>query len=148
MSKLDRISGAVLFLVAFLIVWESNRTLPLGTLHNPGPGYMPTILALLLAGLSLLITLIGRDSARFSSLEWTEGKHALAILAACGFAALALEGIGYQATMFLLLFFLLGIVERLRLTLVLSLAVGLSVGSFWVFYNFLRVPLPLSPLGF
>jgi putative tricarboxylic transport membrane protein len=147
-STLDRIGGVVLFLFAFLIIWESNRTLPLGSLHSPGPGYLPTVLALLLAGLSILMVLSGRSSPRFVSLRWTEGKHALAILAACGFAALVLERIGYRATMFLLLLFLLGVVERLRPILVLSLALGLSLGSFWVFYDLLRVPLPFSPLGY
>jgi hypothetical protein len=147
-SRLDRISGVALFLFALLIVWESNRTLPLGSLHSPGPGYLPTLLASLLAGLSILIILLGRSSPGFGSLKWTEGKHALAILAACGFAAFVLERLGYRATMFLLLLFLLGVVERLRPALVFSLALALSLGSFWVFYDLLRVPLPLSPLGY
>jgi hypothetical protein len=109
---------------------------------------MPTLLAILLAGLGILIVLLGRNSPPFGSLKWTEGKHALAILAACGFSALALERLGFRITMILLLVFLLGVVERLKPILVLSVALGLSVGSFWFFYNLLRVPLPLGPLGF
>lgn len=109
---------------------------------------MPTLLAVVLAGLSILIVLFGRNSAPVESLQWNEGKHALAILAACAFAALALERIGFRITMVLLLVFLLGVVERLKLLLVLSVAVGLSLGSFWFFNNLLKVPLPFSPLGF
>ncbi len=148
MRTLDRISGAILLFVALIVAWESSRTLPLGTLHNPGPGYMPTLLAFLLAVLSILIVLLGRNSPPLGSLKWTEGKHALAILAACGFAALTLERIGFRLTMVLLLVFLLGAVERLKPFLVLSVAVGLSLGSFWFFNGLLKVPLPLSPLGF
>lgn len=147
MKGTDRVSGVVLFFFSLLVVWES-RVLPLGTLHSPGPGYMPVLLALVLAGLSILIVLFGRASAPFESLQWGEGKHALAILAACAFAALALERLGFRLAMFLLLIFLLGVVERLRLFVVLSVSVGLSLGSFWFFHNFLKVPLPLSPLGF
>lgn len=148
MRSLDRISGAVLFFVALWVAWESHRALPLGTLHNPGPGYMPTLLAVLLAGLSIPIVLLGRNSPPLDSLQWNEGKHALAILAACAFSALTLERIGFRLTMVLLLVFLLGAVERLKPFLVLSVAVGLSLGSFWFFNSLLKVPLPLSPLGF
>ena len=147
MKSMDRISGTVLLFFALLVAWES-RTLPLGSLHNPGPGYMPTLLAFVLGGLSILIILLGRDSPSFGSLQWSEGKHALAILVACAFAALTLERIGFRITMALLLVFLLGVVERLKPLLVLSVAVGLSLGSFWFFNNLLKVPLPFSPLGF
>ena len=147
MATLDRVSGTALFLFSLIVLWES-RTLPLGTLHNPGPGYMPTLLAVLLAGLSILIVFLGRNSPPFASLKWTEGKPALAILAACAFAALGLERIGFRITMVLLLVFLLGAVERLKPFLVLSVAVGLSLSSFWFFNGLLKVPLPLSPLGF
>jgi len=147
MKRLDRVSGTVLFFVSLLVLWE-GRALPLGSLHNPGPGYMPTLLAFLLGGLSILIVLFGRNSPSVESLQWNEGKHALAILAACAFAALALERIGFRITMILLLVFLLAAVERLKPFVVLSVAVGLSLGSFWFFHNLLRVPLPLSPLGF
>ena len=122
--------------------------LPLGSLHNPGPGYMPTLLAFVLAGLSVLVIFLGRDSPHLASLRWSEGKHALAILAACAFAAVALERIGFRITMALLLVFLLGAVERLKPFLVLTVAAGLSLGSFWFFNNLLKVPLPFSPLGF
>ena len=147
MGRVDRVSGTVLLFFALLVAWE-GRVLPLGSLHNPGPGYMPALLAFVLAALSVLIIIFGRGSPSFASLQWGEGKHALAILAACAFAALMLERIGFRVTMILLLVFLLGVVERLKPFPVLSVAVGLSLGSFWFFNNLLKVPLPLSPLGF
>lgn len=147
MKRVDRVSGTVLFFVSLLVLWE-GRALPLGSLHSPGAGYMPALLAAVLAGLSILIVLFGRNSPPVESLQWNEGKHALAILAACAFAALALERIGFRFTMVLLLVFLLAAVERLKPFVVLSVAVGLSLGSFWFFHNLLKVPLPLSPLGF
>lgn len=147
MKSADRVSGAFLLLVSLLVLWES-RVLPLGSLRNPGPGYMPALLALALAALSIAIILFGRTSPPVDSIKWGEGKHALAILLACGFAALTLERFGFRMTMVLLLVFLLGAVERLKPLLVLSVSLGLSLVSFWFFHNLLRVPLPRGPLGF
>ncbi len=47
MLTTDRVAGAVLALLALVVVWES-RKLPLGSLSNPGPAYMPVVLATLL----------------------------------------------------------------------------------------------------
>lgn len=147
MGTVDRVSGIALILLALGVTWEAHK-LPLGTLHNPGPGYMPTLLALVLGGLGIVIVVSGGNSPAFRSLGWGEGKHALAILGACAFAALALERIGYRLTTLLILLFVLGVVERKRPLAVTALSLGLSLGSFYVFYNLLRVQLPRSPWGF
>ena len=44
----DRVAGAAIFLFALYVMWE-DRVLPLGTYHKPGPGYMPLLLAIILA---------------------------------------------------------------------------------------------------
>ena len=143
----DRFAGAVLFLFSLGVIWES-RVLPLGDLHNPGPGYMPVLLAALLAGLSVLIVIGGGGAAPLASLPWTEWKHALAILGGCAFSALALERVGYRLTLIILLAFLLGVMERRRLAVIAALALGLSLASFFLFSNLLRVPLPRGPFGY
>lgn len=147
MGTIDRVSGAALILLALGVIWESQK-LPLGTLHNPGPGYMPILLAIILGGLGILIVVFGGDSMALRSLGWEEWKHALAILGACAFAALVLERIGYRLTTLLILVFLLGVVERKRPLLVVAVSLGLSLGTFYLFYNLLKVPLPRGPWGF
>jgi hypothetical protein len=59
-----------------------------------------------------------------------------------------MERIGYRLTLFIVLGVLFGIMERLPLWLVLTLTVGLSLGSFWLFDSLLRVPLPRGEWAF
>jgi putative tricarboxylic transport membrane protein len=143
----DHIAGLALFLVALGIAWETYK-LPLGSLHDPGPGYMPLLLAIALGGFGLIVTLRGASSPLFRSRRWPEAAHALKILLACVFAAFTLERLGYRLTVVILLIFLLGVIERRRPILVAAVALGFSFGTFFLFSNLLKVPLPRGPWGF
>jgi hypothetical protein len=142
----DRVAGGGLSLFALLVLWES-RKYPLGSLHNPGPGYMPVLLASLLMLFGLLILATGANRERFSTLRWGEGRHAAAILGTCAFAAVALERLGYRLTVLLALAVLLGIVERRRPIVAIAISVGVAFGSFYLFNTLLRVLLPRGPFG-
>ena len=147
MLTTDRFAGLLLLLFSLGVMWET-RVLPLGSLHRPGPGYMPMLLAIALAAMAILVALGGGGSPPLASLEWAEKTHALAILAGCAFAAFALERLGYRLTVGILLVFILWVVERKRPALVAVMALGLSFGTFFLFSNLLKVPLPRGPLGF
>ena len=142
----DRVSGLALLAFALAVAFES-RVLPMGTLAHPGPGAMPLGLALLLTVLSILIVVSGNESPLLKSLRWGEARHALAVLGASGFAALALEVLGYRLTIAGLLVFLLGVVERRSLAMVGAFAVGVPVATYFVFAQLLKVPLPIGPWG-
>jgi len=43
----DQLSGLMLLALALYVGWE-NRAYPIGTLQEPGPGYMPLLLAVFL----------------------------------------------------------------------------------------------------
>jgi putative tricarboxylic transport membrane protein len=138
---IDRVSGVVLILIGLFVTWE-RRTLPLGTAGNPGPGYFPLLLAILLILFGTIMVLRGNHGRLFSTLTWSEAPHAIPILGCCIFIALFMERIGYRITLLLVLGFLFGIIERISVWLVLLLTIVLSAGSFWLFDNLLRVPLP------
>ena len=146
MLTIDRIAGTVLSLFALWVIWES-RHLPLGTFRVPGPSFMPVLLALLLLVFGILIAASGGYAERFRSLRWNELPHATAILIVCLFSALALERLGYRLTVFLVLVFLVKVVEKKGSLLTAIFALALSFGSFFLFYRLLRVPLPLGPWG-
>ncbi len=146
-SPSDRISGSVLFFLALGILWES-RGLPMGNLQLPGPAFMPAVLAILLGTTGVLILITGANSPRLYSLRWEDAKHTVIVVGASIFATLTLEPLGYPIVATLLLGFLLGAVERQKLRLVLPLALGLSIGSYWLFVSIFRVPLPKGLLGF
>jgi hypothetical protein len=141
----DRVAGAALVVLALVVFWES-RALPLGSLRNPGPAYMPVALALVLLGFGTLLVVLGKG-APVSSVGWTEWRHAVAIFVVCAFAALALERLGFRVTIALSLAFLLRVVERQGSIFSAVLSVAFAAGAFLLFDTFLRVPLPRGPLG-
>ncbi len=143
---IDRISGIALLLLAIFVSVET-RVLPLGSHSNPGPGYLPLSLALILAVFSVILIVRGKLSPPWESVHWPEKFHAVAIIGCCFFATFAIERLGYRLTLILVLVFLLGILERMKLRWVLPLAFILSWGSFWVFDTFLKVPLPRGGWG-
>jgi len=144
---IDRVSGSALVLLGLFVVWE-RRVLPLGSHTQPGPGYFPLLLSILLIVLGALLIFQGGSAQALGALAWPEAPHALAILACSAFATLFLEQIGYRISMGIILGFLLGVLERLRLWLVVILTLGLSLGTFWLFDSLLRVPLPRGAWGF
>jgi hypothetical protein len=142
----DRVAGAALILVAVLALWDSGG-LPLGTLRNPGPAYMPVLLAGGLLILGALIAGTGARAAPVGDVGWGEWRHALAIVAVCVFAAWGLERLGYRLTIALSLLTLLGLVERKRPVATVLVAFGLAFGTFHLFATLLRTPLPRGPFG-
>lgn len=143
----DQFSGLVLLLTALLIGWE-NRAYPLGSLQDPGPGYVPLMLAIFLGAIGLLIALRGMHGTPLRNISWPEAPRAVIILIVCGAAAYVLEKIGYRITVFLLLVFFLGVLERKKLWVILAVSLGFSLGSFYLFDTLLRVQLPVAPWGF
>jgi hypothetical protein len=103
-------------------------------------------LLLLILGFSLAAT--SRGTAKWSSIEWTEWRHAAAILIGCLVAVVGIERFGYRLTVFLILMFLLKAIEARGWLLSVILSCALAFGSFLLFHTLLRVPLPRGPFAF
>lgn len=142
----DRVAGVALVLIGLATLWES-RAFPLGSLHRPGPAYMPVVLALLLIVFGLAVFVMGRGARTLREVGWPEWRHAAAIFAACAFAAWGLERLGYRLTMAMVVGFLLLALERKGWVLGLGLTLVMAWGSFYLFDTLLRVPLPRGPFG-
>ena len=142
----DRVAGMALVLIGLAAMWES-RVFPLGSLHRPGPAYMPVLLAALLILFGAAVFAMGSRGRRLVEIGWWEWRHAVAIFGACAFAAWGLERLGYRVTVGVVTAFLLLVVERKGWALGLALTVVLAWGSFFVFDTLLRVPLPRGPFG-
>lgn len=145
---IDRVGGGALALLALLTLEETYRLrLPLGTLQNPGPAYLPVLLAVLLLGFGALTVAFGAKADRIVDVGWTEWRHGAAILGVCAFMAWALERLGYRLTIFVSLVALLGLLERQRWVTTLVFSAGFAFGSYYLFATLLRVPLPIGPGG-
>jgi putative tricarboxylic transport membrane protein len=143
----DQLSGLMLFAVAVFVGWQ-NRSYPLGSLQEPGPGYTPLLIAVFLGVMGLLIAVRGGPSQRLAEMRWPEAGRATMILAACAVATYALEPLGYRITITALLIFFLGVLERKTPLPVAAVSVGFSLLSYYFIGTLLRVPLPRGPWGF
>ena len=146
MLTTDRVAGGALVMLALFTLWES-RLLPLGSLRNPGPAYMPVALAALLLVFGVLLVMVGGKAIKIATVGWSEWRHAVAIFAVCAFAAWVLERLGYRATIAVSLGFLLGIVERKGIVFTVVFSLAMALGTFLLFDTLLRVPLPRGPFG-
>jgi putative tricarboxylic transport membrane protein len=145
MLTTSRVAGAALVVFSLVVLLESRR-LPLGSLRNPGPAYVPVALAVVLLCLGTLLAALDKGPA-LSSVSWKEWRHAVAIFAVCAFAALALERLGFRITIALSLALLLRVLEGKGAVFSVLLSVAFAVGTFLLFDTLLRVPLPRGPLG-
>ena len=143
----DQFSGLILLALALYMGW-ANRAYPVGTLQEPGPGYVPLLLAVFMGAIGLLIALGGGKSPTLASVKWPEAARAATILGVCAVGAFALERIGYRVTVIALLVFFLGVLERKRPLQVALVSVGFGLVSYYVVGDLLHVPLPRSPWGF
>jgi putative tricarboxylic transport membrane protein len=142
----DRVAGLALVLIG-LVTLEESRAFPLGSLHRPGPAFMPVLLAGLLIVFGAAVFAMGGRARRLGEVGWPEWRHAVAIFAACAFAAWGLERLGYRLTMAIVVAFLLLVLERKGWALSLALTLVMAWGSFFLFDTLLRVPLPRGPFG-
>jgi hypothetical protein len=142
----DRFAGLGLMALGLAVAWEA-RALPFGSLGAPGAGMFPVALVALLAVAGLGIALRGGGPA-LRDLGWAESRRGLAIFASLAFAAVLLETLGYRLTVAAVLLFLIGVVERKSWLAAPLVAIGFALGSYALFAQFLRVPLPRGPFGF
>ncbi len=142
----DAVAGLVLVLIALAVGWQ-NRVYPIGSLAEPGPGYMPLLIAGALGVFGLLIALHSGSSPLFNTLDWSGGRRGMVMLMACGAAVFALERIGYRLSMIALLVFMLGVVERKRPLPTVLVALGFAFLSYFLFATLLKVQLPTGPWG-
>jgi len=131
---------------AAALAWVWARDLPVGSLHQPGPGFFPRGLAALVALLALGILVRGilRPAGRVASL-WPErggGARVATMLAALlGFVA-GVERLGYLAATAALFVVMLRWVGGRSWGLTLLAAVLAALGSYLLFARWLMVPLP------
>ncbi len=143
----DRVAGCALIVIGLFAAWQS-LAFPLGSMQEPGPGFLPLVLALIVAAFGLLVAIRGAHAHPFTLNRFSGAGKVAAILAGLVFVALAMERLGFQATIVVLLVYCLGILERKPPLITAVLALGMAFGSHYLFSTLLQVPLPSGVLGF
>jgi hypothetical protein len=143
----DRVAGLALIAVGAVAIVEI-RALPMGTLSQPGPAFLPIVLGAALIAFGALLAIFSGKGAGLRDLGWEEARHALLIVVGAGAAIYLLLRAGYVITIAALLLYLLIVVARRHWAASALVAIGLAAGTFALFDLGLRVLLPRSPLGF
>lgn len=147
----QRISGLVLLFVSIWICIESIRV-SIGTLHNPGPGFIALcsgmLMGILSAGLIIFPLKFARKgsdqkSVQFKISGW-KGLYTMAALCAYGFL---LERLGFAIATFLLMFFIVMSYEPRKWKTVLIISFITAIGLHVLFVLLLKVDLPAGLLS-
>lgn len=141
-----RAAGGVLIVVGALALWEGLR-FPFGTMSRPGPAYAPAVLSVVLIALGAVLILARAGGPGVAAMDWGDWRRALSILGVCTFIALTLELLGWRLAVSVALITLLGLVERRGMVSTIVLTVAIAFGSFFLFNDVLKVPLPRGPFG-
>ena len=148
----DRWSSLVWLAIAILIGIHSLR-LSLGTFRNPGPGFLSFFAALIVGVLALGVHLQSRrilPSAEKSQPLWMDKsrgrKMVLTVLALLGYAVI-MNYLGFLASTFVFLVFLLRVIEPQRWPVALLGSLAASTAFFFLFELGLKSQLPKGPLG-
>lgn len=152
MKKSDQWSGLFLLILAIFMCWGSLG-LPYGSIHNPGPGFFPlwlgVILGLMSIGLLVTITLQKETamSVREILAEEIRWKEVLLVIISLVLYGVLIDYIGYLLVTFLLMALLLRSVEPQPWMAVVGWALGGTLGSYLVFEVWMKLRLPRGILG-
>jgi putative tricarboxylic transport membrane protein len=136
--------------ISALVVFLSLKY-PFGSFANPGAGFLPLLVGVLMFPLSfiLFIQSLSKEEEKVRAL-WAKGGtgRVLLILLSLLLYGLFLEKLGFILMTFLLMGFLLLTIGKVRKPVVILLSLLSSLGCYGVFQLWLNVQLPKGVLGF
>lgn len=147
-NSVDRISGLVVFLLAFGIFWQ-GRGLSIGSLHAPGAGFFPALIAAVLVVLSLCLVIRGgKREDEEDAVSATSIIRMLMVFVALVGYFLLLEYLGFVIVSFLLMLFLFLWVGRQKWYIAFLSAVLCIALAYVLFEILLKSNLPRGVFGF
>ena len=146
---MNRISGLVVFIIACAIFWQ-GRGLSIGSLHAPGPGFFPALIAGALVILSFILMIGGgkNEAEEEDSISARAMARMLLLFAALVAYFLLLEYLGFVIVSFLLMFFLFFWVGHQRWHMAFSSAAVCIGLAYLLFEVLLKSNLPRGVFGF
>ena len=149
-TRITAASSALFWVVLGMLVCYGATRLGLGTVTEPGSGFIffwSGVILVLLSLVALAESLRGGEdaTAEVSAINWR--KVALVLLALLLYAFF-LERLGFVLTTFLLLSFLLAMIQETHWGRSLGVAGAAALGSFAIFELWLKIRLPHGIFGF
>jgi len=149
MGKADRISGAFWFLFSLFISHQSYK-LGLGTLRQPGPGFLFFWTGIVIAILSLIVIFASfKNEVRGDSIFARSNITKLLLaLGSLFLYALLIEWLGFLIVTLLLFIFLLKVIEKKKAWFALLVSLTVTIFSYLLFELILQSQLPKGLLEF
>src|SRR5271157_5879786 len=145
----DGMSALVLLSLSLLICIASLSTLSLGHYYHPGPGFLPFWSGVLLGAMSLglLVKSILQGNGSLGKFLWRGLYKPICALLALIIYGLLFETVGYFICNFLLMVFMIKILERKKWPLAVGAAFLTALSFYLVFSIWLKLLLPRGILG-
>ena len=141
--------GLIGLALGIFVIW-SGLKLKLGTINDPGSGYVlfyTGILMCVFAG-SIIISAITEGgptlASRWENVRWSKPLLLIACLVAF---SIALEPLGFLLSSIPLMLLLLRLIDPVRWTLAIPIAVLAPSGMWWVLKRLLLIQLPSGMFG-
>jgi putative tricarboxylic transport membrane protein len=152
MDKADRVSG-LFWLIFSVFVSYASYKLGLGTLHQPGPGFLFFWTGIVTATLSFIVVLMSlRKRSPEEAQEPLFGKGRITkivlVLISLFLYALFMERLGFLIVTLLFFIFLLGVIEKKRWSFAVLVSLIVTAMSYLVFETGLQSQLPKGLLDF
>jgi hypothetical protein len=142
----DQIAAAALTALGAYVAIAA-RDYPFGSVAQPGPGFVPFALGVMLAVCGMVMAIGAAFVPPERTITFRDLPHAAVILLVLVAAALGIERIGFRALVVLMLLFFLWVIERRSPFVAVPLALAVAFGTFHLINDVLRVPLPVGPWG-
>jgi putative tricarboxylic transport membrane protein len=146
--QIPSLAFAALFSAAGMVSFNYSLFDALG----PGPGFFPFCLSVLGAAIAAAIFVHANRAARVEPVpilpEGAARRAGVAIVGSVALAAIGFEPLGFRL---IALLFIAGLLFALGVRSVWAIGLGSlggSFGVFHVFFHWLKLPLPIGPLGF
>ncbi|MBR1203277.1 MULTISPECIES: tripartite tricarboxylate transporter TctB family protein [unclassified Bradyrhizobium] len=126
------------------VIW-SGLKLKLGTINDPGSGYVLFYTGILMCvfAISIMVAAVTEGGPTFAS-RWENarwGKPLLVIVCLTAFA-FALEPLGFLPSAIPLMLLLLRVIDPVRWSLAIPLSILAPLGMWWVLKHLLAIQLP------
>jgi hypothetical protein len=144
--------SSLFWLAAGLAIAFYSGKYGLGSFSSPGPGFLPFLTGLTIAGLAIVVFLqqfSKRSGEKITDL-WRQGSWptVLMVMGALVLYTILFQFLGFLLDTFWLIAFLLRVMEPMGWKKCLAGAIGAAGGSYIIFQLWLKAQLPVGFLGF
>jgi putative tricarboxylic transport membrane protein len=152
MGKADRISGIFWLIFSVCVSVESYR-MGLGSLRQPGPGFLFFWVSVVIGIMSLVIFIREwrqnkTEGSEIPIFEKLNVSKLVLVLISVFLYALLIETVGFILVTWLLFVFLLGIIEKKRWPFTIFVSTAVTAVAYLVFEVWLQSQLPKGLLEF